>query len=102
MNTDKASGIFHVSLERLGMHFGLIDMGRLNAIGQDKAYGRAIKDRLDGAGVFAKTAQGPEKSALGRFPCRGAKVICQVRVNGIYAGTVGNSSIARAVVPMCL
>ena len=67
MNSDKAVGIFHVCLERLALHYGMVDMGRLASIGSDQAYSRGIKDFIDFTGVFARTAQGPEKNALGQF-----------------------------------
>jgi hypothetical protein len=67
MNPDKASGVFHASLERLALHYGMIDRNRLNAMGQNAAYGRGVKDCLDFLGISAATAQGPEKNALGRF-----------------------------------
>jgi hypothetical protein len=35
--------------------------------GNDKAYGRALRDFMDFMGVCATAAQGPEKNALGRF-----------------------------------
>jgi Domain of unknown function (DUF6456) len=67
MNADKASGILHGCLERLTLHYGMIDMGRMAAIRQDGAYGRAIKDFFDFADIFATTAQGGEKTVIGRF-----------------------------------
>jgi hypothetical protein len=67
MNTDKASGIFHVALERLGLHYGLLDAKRLNAISQDAAYGRGIRDFMDFIQVFAVSAQSGEKSTIGRL-----------------------------------
>lgn len=67
MNADRASGVLHVSLERLALHYGLLDRDRLNAIGQNSAYARGIKDFLDFTGVFATTAQGGEKTVIGRF-----------------------------------
>lgn len=67
MNADKASGVLHVSLERLALHYGMIDMGRLVSIGQDQDYGRGIRDLLDFARVFSVSASSAEKNALGRF-----------------------------------
>ena len=67
LNADKAAGVFHVSLERIGLHYGMVDMRRLASIGNDKAYGRGIKDMLDYIMIFATTAQGPEKSVLSKF-----------------------------------
>jgi len=49
------------------MHDGMLDMGRLNAIGQDRAYGRGIRDCLNSVGVFAAKAQGGEKTTIRRF-----------------------------------
>jgi hypothetical protein len=67
MNADKASGILHVSLERLALHYGMIDVGRMAAIRQDGAYARGVRDFLDFVNVFAVTAQGGEKTVIGRF-----------------------------------
>jgi hypothetical protein len=58
MNADKASGILHACLEMLALNYGMIDMGRIAALRQDGAYGRAIKDFLDFVSVFATAAQG--------------------------------------------
>jgi hypothetical protein len=33
---------FNVSLERLALHYGMLDSNRLSAIGNEKAYGRAV------------------------------------------------------------
>ncbi|MEO7143347.1 MAG: DUF6456 domain-containing protein [Bryobacteraceae bacterium] len=65
MNADKASGIFHVSLERLALHFGMVDMGRLKSIGNDLAYGRPVRDVFEFAAVFATAPE--EKSLMGKF-----------------------------------
>jgi Domain of unknown function (DUF6456) len=67
MNADKASGVFHVCLERLALHYGMIDVGRVAAIRQEGAYGRGIKDFFEFADVFAVTAQGGEKNVIGKF-----------------------------------
>lgn len=67
MNADKASGILLASLEMLALHYGMADMGRIASIRQDGAYGRGIKDFLDFVNVFAVTAQGGEKTVIGRF-----------------------------------
>jgi hypothetical protein len=67
MNADRASGVLHVALERLALFYGMLDVTRLNGMGQDRAYSRGIKDCIDFVGVFAATAQGPEKNALGRL-----------------------------------
>lgn len=67
MNTDRASGVFTVSLERLALHYGMLDVKRMNAMGQDAAYGRGIKDCLDFVGVFSISAQGGEKNTIGRL-----------------------------------
>ena len=32
MNADKASGILHVCLERLALHYGMIDTGKLATV----------------------------------------------------------------------
>jgi hypothetical protein len=66
MNSDKASGVFHVSLERLALHYGMLDGNRLNAIAQDRAYRRGVRDCLDFLSISAVTASGM-KNALGRF-----------------------------------
>lgn len=65
MNADKGSGILHGSLERLALHYGMIDMGKLAALRQKKSYGRGIKDFLNFASVFAATTQGPKRSRSG-------------------------------------
>jgi hypothetical protein len=57
MNAHKARGILHASLERLALHYGMIDMGRMAATCQDSAYGRGIKDFFEFAGVFATNAE---------------------------------------------
>jgi hypothetical protein len=67
MNADKAAGILHGALELLALHYGIVDQHRINALRQDSAYARGIKDFLDFAGVFATTAQGGEKNVIGRF-----------------------------------
>jgi hypothetical protein len=67
MNADKASGVLHGALERLALHYGMIDMGRIAAIRQDGAYGRGVKDFIEFVSVFAATAQGNEKTVIGRF-----------------------------------
>jgi hypothetical protein len=67
MNADRASGVFHVSLERLAIGYGMLNESRLQAMAQDQAYSRGIKDSMDFVNVFASTAQGPEKNALGRM-----------------------------------
>jgi hypothetical protein len=67
MNADKASGVLHGALERLALHYGMIDMGRIAAIRQDGAYGRGVKDFIEFVSVFAATAVGPEKNAIGRL-----------------------------------
>jgi hypothetical protein len=73
MNTDKAAGVFHVSLERLAVHYGMLDMGRLSAIGQSHAYARGVRDCIEFVNVFAATANGPEKNVIGRFLAAAAK-----------------------------
>jgi len=73
MNADKASGVLHGCLELLGLHYGMIDPGRLAALKQDSAYGRGIRDFLDFAGVFATEAQGGEKTVIGRFLAQAQK-----------------------------
>lgn len=67
MNPDRASGVFHVSLERLAVHYGMLDSKRINAMGQDVAYGRGVRDFLDFVRVFAVSAQSGEKSTIGRL-----------------------------------
>ena len=67
MNSDKASGIFQTSLERLGVHYGMLDSSKLNSMAQDKAYSRGIRDVLEFVNVFAVTAQGGEKNTIGKF-----------------------------------
>jgi hypothetical protein len=67
MYSDKAAGLLLSCLERLALHYGILDKNRLNAIGRDTAYARAIRDFFDLINVFAAAAQGPEKNAMGRF-----------------------------------
>lgn len=61
------SGILHVSLERLALHYGMIDMDRMAALRQDAADERANRDFLEFIDVFATTAVGTEMNAIGRF-----------------------------------
>jgi hypothetical protein len=74
MNADKASG--PECLERLALHYAMIDQYRINAMRQESAYGRGIKDFLDFLNVFAVTVQGGEKMApmplrpVEMLPCR--------------------------------
>jgi hypothetical protein len=42
MNADKGAGIFHGSLERLALHYGMVDTNRLISIGNDRAFGRGV------------------------------------------------------------
>jgi Domain of unknown function (DUF6456) len=67
MNADRASGVLLGCLERLALAYGIADMGRLAALRQDGAYGRAIRDFMEFADVFGATAAGSEKSAIGKF-----------------------------------
>ncbi len=67
MNTDKASGIFLVALERLAISHGMVDTGRLKSMSNDRAYARAIHDFFEFAAVASATLDGQEKSAVGRF-----------------------------------
>lgn len=67
MNADAASGVLRASLERLALHYGLVDKGKLSRIRQDQAYSRGIKDFLDFTNVFAATTKAEEKSAIGKF-----------------------------------
>jgi hypothetical protein len=73
MNADKASGVLHGCLEPMGLHYGMIDMGRLASLKQDSAYGRGIRDFLDFVSIFATTAQGGEKTVIGRFMAQAQK-----------------------------
>jgi hypothetical protein len=67
MNADKAAGIFHSSLERLAMHYGVVDERRLKSISNDMAYSRAVRDVFEFAAVFATSAQPGEKTLIMRF-----------------------------------
>jgi hypothetical protein len=67
MNADKASGILHSSLERLALHYGLIDMGKMASLGQDKAYGRGVRAAMEFITVFNATAQPTEKLGMARL-----------------------------------
>jgi hypothetical protein len=62
MNSDKASGIFHVCLERLALHYGMVDMNRLKSIGSDRHYSRGIADVLEFAAVFTAGLEGVEQN----------------------------------------
>lgn len=73
MNADKGGGVLHGCLEMLALHYGMIDMGRLASLKQDSAYGRGIRDFLDFVSVFATTAQGGEKTVIGRFLAQAQK-----------------------------
>jgi len=67
MNADKASGILHAALELLAQHYGMIDQRRAEALRQESAYGRAIRDFLEFTGIWAATTQGIDKSTMGKF-----------------------------------
>ncbi|MFZ0270977.1 MAG: DUF6456 domain-containing protein [Acidobacteriaceae bacterium] len=67
MNADKASGILHSSLERLALHYGMIDMGKMAALRQDKGYGRGVRAALEFITVFNATAQPTEKLGMARL-----------------------------------
>jgi hypothetical protein len=67
MNAHKASGILHVCLERLALHYGLIDMGKMAAIAQDKARGRGIKEVMEFVAVFNAAAKPTEKLGVARL-----------------------------------
>jgi hypothetical protein len=67
MNSDKASGVLHASLELLALHFGLIDLRRIDALRQESAYAKGILEFLDFMNAWASTAQGGEKTVLGRL-----------------------------------
>jgi hypothetical protein len=67
MYSDKAAGLLLSCLERLALHYGVIDRNRLNAMGQDKAYARAIHDFISFANVFAAGEQSGGKGVMGRF-----------------------------------
>ena len=99
-----------MSLERLALHYGMLDRGQLNAIAQDKAYGRGVHDLLDFLSISASTAQGPEKNALGRFLAAAQKRFAKFAYARtlIYPGVVGIKLTAetwprpaRPLVPMC-
>jgi hypothetical protein len=49
------------------LHYGMIDMGHMASLRADGAYRRCIRDFLEFAGMFATTAQGAEKTAIGQF-----------------------------------
>jgi hypothetical protein len=49
------------------LHYGMVDMARIASIGQNKAYSRAINDLMEFAGLFAATAQAPEKAMIAKF-----------------------------------
>jgi hypothetical protein len=61
------SGILHVSLERLALHYGMVDTGSLSKMSNDRVYVRATRDFFVFAAVATATLQGTEKSAVGKF-----------------------------------
>jgi Domain of unknown function (DUF6456) len=65
MNADKGAGVLHGCLERLALHYGMIDVGRLGAISHDAAFGRGVKAAMDFISVFASSAQGAKRLSLG-------------------------------------
>jgi Domain of unknown function (DUF6456) len=67
MNADKAAGILHVCLERLALHYGLVDMGKLASIGNDKAFGRGVRAALEFIDVFNASAKPTEKLGMARL-----------------------------------
>jgi hypothetical protein len=67
MDSNRTSSIFRESLQRLAVHYGMLDVSRINAIAKEQTYGRAVRDVLDFINVFAGTAPTPEKNALGRL-----------------------------------
>jgi Domain of unknown function (DUF6456) len=67
MNADKASGILHGSLELIALHYGMINMGRIASLQNEKSYARGIKDALEFITVFAASTQGGEKNVICRL-----------------------------------
>jgi hypothetical protein len=69
MNADAASGVLRAALERLALHYGIVDRGKLSRIRQDQAYSRGIRDFLEFLNVFGPKAEAAEirASALKRF-----------------------------------
>jgi hypothetical protein len=67
MNADKAAGVLQGCLERLGLHYGMIDVGRLGAISHDQAFGRGAKAVMDFITVFAASTQGSDKALVGKL-----------------------------------
>ena len=47
MNSDKASGVLHSTLERLALHFDMIDIGKLGSINRDKAFGQGVEAAIE-------------------------------------------------------
>lgn len=64
MNADRAGGVLHSCLERLGLHYGMIDVGRLGAISHDQAFSRGVKATLDFITVFAASTQGSDRAII--------------------------------------
>lgn len=67
MNADKASGVLHATLERLALHYGMIDVGRIKSLGLDRARGEGRKEILEFITVFSVTAQASEKLGMRRL-----------------------------------
>jgi hypothetical protein len=67
MNADKASGILHGALERLALHYGMIDVGKMATLCSDKAVGRGVRTVIEFISVFNATAQPTEKIGMARL-----------------------------------
>ena len=63
----KASGVFHISLERLAEFYGMVDAKRLAAIGNDKAFGRGVRAVLDFVGIAFTAVPGTDRDAVEQF-----------------------------------
>ena len=64
MTADGAGGVLRTFLERLGLHYGMIDVARLGAISSDQSYGRGVKAVLEFISVFSTNAKPDERAIL--------------------------------------
>jgi hypothetical protein len=78
MNADRASGVLYVSLEWLALHYGILDRHRLNAIGQDRAFGRGVKMANDFALTCPPRNDETAIAYLGRFRALFARTVCKI------------------------
>jgi hypothetical protein len=73
MYTDKSSGILLASLERLALHYGIVDRTRLDSIARDKSFGRGVKTVND----FVLTIGPRPDETASAYVCRFRGVLAQ-------------------------